>query len=272
MVNYIFISKQKKQMKFSKLLYLALISITLFFTACKKDDDSPKTYETGDVSVEFENVVGSVHVDVFGTTNYTNQMGEQFTVTKLKYYITNVELLKEDGSYYKVPESYYLIDESVTSMHKALLTDIPGGVYKGIRYMVGVDSTRNVSGAQEGALDIGNDMFWTWNSGYIFFKMEGTSTASSSGDLTFHIGGFKSSLNQAAMRTVTLSFGSSTLTVDGAREAEVHIIADLLDMFKTPTDISFATLNFVMMPGANAMKLADNYVDMFTFDHIHDGE
>jgi hypothetical protein len=272
MVNYIFISKQKKQMKFSKLLYLALISITVFFTACKKDDDSPKTYETGDVSVEFENVVGNVHVDVFGTTNYTNQMGEQFTVTKLKYYITNVELLKEDGSYYKVPESYYLIDESNDSTHNAILSDIPGGVYTGIRYMVGVDSTRNVSGAQEGALDISNDMFWSWNSGYIFFKMEGTSTASSSGDLTFHIGGYKSSLNQAAMRTVTLSFGSSTLTVDGTREAEVHIVADLLDMFKTPTDISFASLNFVMMPGTNAMKLADNYVDMFTLDHIHNGE
>ena len=74
------------------------------------------------------------------------------------------------------------------------------------------------------------------------------------------------------MRTVTLSFGSSTLTVDGTREAEVHIVADLLDMFKTPTDISFASLNFVMMPGTNAMKLADNYVDMFTLDHIHNGE
>jgi len=261
------------QIKFSRLLYLALISIILFFTACKKDDDSPKTYETGDVSVEFENVVGSVHVDVFGTTNYTNQMGEQFTVTKLKYYITNVELLKEDGSYYKVPESYYLIDESVSTAHNILLSDIPGGIYKGLRYMVGVDSAKVVSGNHSGVLDTSNQMFWNVDSGYVNLKLEGISPSSPAigNVITYHIGGYKSASNQNTLRTITLPFDASSpeIIVDGSRQAEIHIIVNLLEMFKSPTDIYFAALPNVIGPGTNSMNIANNYADMFRFDHIH---
>ena len=38
----------------------------------------------------------------------------------------------------------------------------------------------------------GADMYWTWNSGYIFFKMEGTSPAATGmgNSFMYHIGGF----------------------------------------------------------------------------------
>jgi len=37
-------------------------------------------------------------------------------------------------------------------------------------------------------------MFWTWNSGYIFFKLEGNSPVSTqpNGKIEYHIGGFQS--------------------------------------------------------------------------------
>jgi hypothetical protein len=45
----------------------------------------------------------------------------------------------------------------------------------GIRFLLGVDSARNVSGIQTGALDPARGMFWTWNSGYVMAKIEGSS-------------------------------------------------------------------------------------------------
>ncbi|WP_316930094.1 MbnP family protein, partial [Hymenobacter sp. IS2118] len=42
------------------------------------------------------------------------------------------------------------------------LKDIPVGDYQSVSFTVGVDSARNVAGAQTGALDPNNGMFWTW--------------------------------------------------------------------------------------------------------------
>ena len=52
---------------------------------------------------------------------------------------------------------------------------MPAGNYNSLSFLLGVDSMHNVSGAQTGALDPANDMFWTWNSGYVMAKMEGAS-------------------------------------------------------------------------------------------------
>ena len=37
---------------------------------------------------------------------------------------------------------------------------------------LGVDSLRNVTGVQTGALDPAMDMYWTWNTGYVMAKLE----------------------------------------------------------------------------------------------------
>jgi hypothetical protein len=61
-----------------------------------------------------------------------------------------------------------------------------------MEFMIGVDSARNNSGAQTGALDPTNGMFWSWSTGYIMAKFEGTSAQSpaAANALKFHIGGF----------------------------------------------------------------------------------
>ena len=70
------------------------------------------------------------------------------------------------------------------------LSDVPEGSYTEMSYVLGVDSTRNVSGAQAGALSTANGMFWSWSTGYIMLKAEGTSPNSGTGSFSFHLGGF----------------------------------------------------------------------------------
>src|SRR5205085_3433926 len=105
---------------------------------------------------------------------YKNTSNEIFTVTKLKYYITNVKLHREDGLVFTEEDSYHLI-KHVDSLSATAFSikNLPPGNYNGMEFLIGVDSLRNVSGVQTGALDVNNQMFWSWNSGYIFFKMEG---------------------------------------------------------------------------------------------------
>ena len=65
---------------------------------------------------------------------------------------------------------------------EVVLKNIPAGDYNQITFTIGVDSLRSTMDVSKrpGVLDPaqGHDgMYWTWNSGYIFFKMEGISPA-----------------------------------------------------------------------------------------------
>jgi len=255
-------------------LSLALATLITVFVACNDDETTPPsnngstTYNSGSVELNFENIAGSVFLDPTGATNYVNASGETFSVTNFRYYISNVIMIKEDGSKYEVPNSYFLIDANDTNSLKAELSNIPGGKYTGVEYMIGIDSARNVSGSQIGALDPVNGMFWSWNQGYIFMKLEGNSSVATNNFFEFHIGGFIGT--NSTLRTATIEFAPSVLIVDGGkREAEIHILTDVLEIFKNPTNWTIAGHSAVTMTGVNANTIATNYADMFSFDHIH---
>jgi hypothetical protein len=263
-------NKNKKMKKLLTIIaFLGLTSVA--FVSCKKDDDDngSSTPVAGDVVIDITNIAGTQNVDETGATNYTNAFGETFSVTKLKYYISNVQLLNNGNVVYTMPESYFLVDESVAASKLLTLPDVPGGSYTSVRFMLGVDSTRNVSGSQTGALDQANGMFWSWNSGYIFLKLEGTASAATSGNIMYQVGGFKQALNQNATRIIDIDFNGGSLSVNGDQEAEIHLFADILKLFNANQNIQISNVSVIHMPGADAMKFADNYADMFTFDHLH---
>ncbi len=146
---------------------------------------------------------------------------------------------------------------------------MPTGNYTGISYLIGVDSTRNVSGAQTGALAETNGMFWEWNTGYIFLKLEGTSPQSGEADhvIQYHIGGFRNSTNTNALQTVSLTFDPMTpLRVTKVGIPQVHV---MVEAAKVAKNLSFVATPAIHMPGATAISVSNSYANMFSFDHIH---
>jgi hypothetical protein len=245
-----------------KMLGLA-IATTFVIVGCDKDDDKATNSGPGTVNIEFKNRAGGSNLELNSTT-YTNAIGQNLKFTKFKYILSNFRLKKSDGTYYSVPESYYFIDEAVNNSEKINLSNIPEGNYTALDFIIGVDSARNTSGAQTGALDPSTGMFWTWNSGYIFIMMEGTSTASSSGDLMFHIGGYKAPNN--CIRSTSVNF-SSNLIVGKDKSPKLEIDVNVLEMFNAPNNIDFSVLSSTM-GGPDAVLVADNYIDMFKFNSI----
>jgi hypothetical protein len=143
----------------------------------------------GRLALTFMNEVGSrlLHQD---TATYKNSLGQAFTVTNFKYYISHIKLIDSSGKIYEHKDGCYLINVYDTNEYRILLADVPIRPYVKIEFMIGVDSIHNCSGAQSDALDPINGMFWTWNSGYVFLKLEGKSPASKSpgGIFEYHIG------------------------------------------------------------------------------------
>ncbi|MBX7241357.1 MAG: hypothetical protein K1X92_06360 [Bacteroidia bacterium] len=234
--------------------------------------------ETGDINLEVKNVVGDQSL-ILSTGVYTNAAGHQFSVNTFKYYISNIQLRKEDGSLFTYPkdESYFLINELDAASKIVSLQDIPAGDYKQLIFVLGVDSTKNYAPAAEhtGTLDPGEGMYWTWSSGHIFWKLEGSSpdiNNSGSDKFAYHIagaGGIPSALTINNVKTITIDFGTEKLSVADGSKPEVHIKADILKIFNG--DLPFSIVDYPMVTDLSKESgtLAKNAANMFSFDKIH---
>jgi hypothetical protein len=172
----------------------------------------------------------------------------------------------DNNSEVKLAETYFLIDEANASSKKISIT-IPAGSVKELRFWIGVDSARNVSGVQSGALDPANAMFWTWNSGYIFAKMEGRSLVSPAPlqAVTYHIGGFRTGQN--ALRQVSIPF-STSLSITAGSNFTIVLRADAMKWFSGVSNVSIVTEPTTMEPGTLALKIANNYAQMFSLKEV----
>lgn len=199
--------------------------------------------------------------------------GEHLSVDHLRYYLSNFRLHRVDGQWSAAAHSdadargYFLVDESEAA---SKLFDIAGfskGEYDGIEFVIGVDAARNSAGVQSGALDPARGMFWTWNTGYIFFKLEGHSPESSARSqiVEYHVGG---SREPTPARTVYLPLGAKPVKLDPKLVATVHLQVELATLFEGEPGLRIADKPTIMDPAAGT-TVADRYAAMFRVDHIH---
>lgn len=265
-----------------------LLCLTLLFAACDKQE-SPKidTTKNGQFSIEFDHIVGE---ETFGLEprTYTNAKSEKFRITELRYFISNIKLFNEDGSIYTVPqeESYFLIN-AADRHSRFTKVDVPEGNYDKIQFILGVDSLRSAMPVEKrtGVLSFnpenghdGSNMYWGWNSGYIFFKLEGYCDQISddqSGDPTgnkrfrYHIGGFGGystpTINNIKEITIDLKNAGIAQVRNGLR-SNVHLFVDLMKVFNGPNTFSIAEHPTVMF-STFSTHIADNFPTMFNHDH-----
>ena len=195
------------------------------------------------------------------TVTYTNAAGESFTVSRFRYFLSNFSLESANGAIVRLPPAYFLVDDALDTSKTIRLDNVPAGQYKGIRFLVGVDSARNTSGVQSGALAVESGMFWTWNSGYIMAQLEGHSPVISSPtqEFLFHAGGYKS--KDQVLKYVTLPF-PQPVTITKAAPPNVNLVADVEKWF-LPDTVSFKKITVIMAPGVKAKQVAGNYQHMF---------
>jgi hypothetical protein len=244
----------------NNILGISIMLVTLF-SACKKEDKATE----GDLTIKLSHAWGMSGATFALNTDLVHPMnGDTMTFTKYKYYISNFKLKKSDGTWWIHPESYFLVDLSNDLSTTLDLGSVPSGEYTELSYTIGVDSLRNVSGAQSGALSTTNNMFWSWNTGYIMIKAEGLSPQSTTGNFSFHLGGFSG--QYSVVDTKTVSFSSNTLTVSGDKTSEIHFNVNTAMTWCNSG--SCAGTNSVMMPGALAYQMAGDFHNGFIFDYI----
>lgn len=252
--------------------FTVLVSISIALSSTAQEIETQFTHFT----LSLNHVVGERPLMLENET-YVNFSGEKFSVTAFNYFISNIILVRNNGAEYIVPQddSYFLIKED-DSLSKEIEFLIPEGKYKTIKFMVGVDSLRSIAdlSRRTGALDIAGGMlegmYWTWNSGYIFVKLEGfcdqvAVDRTGQKKFRYHIGGFGGyktpSLNNIKTVAIDLPRGGM-IKAKKSKNTTVSLQVDLLKIFDGNTLISLKK-NPSIMFGNLSKAVAENYSKMF---------
>ena len=237
-------------------LRLVVLYFSLFFFAIV----SVYGQQRPNVKITFVNYINGYPLVL--DAGFTNCWKENFTIHTLKYYVSNIALQTTSQQIHQEPNSYHLLNEADSNANSWSFY-LPAGEYDSLFFLIGVDSLKNVSGAQTGALDPLNGMFWTWNSGYIMFKIEGSSPQSSvvNNKMEYHIGGF-SGVNNTLKKT-RMAFSKTAISVSDKSLTEIIIRFDIDKIWQATIPIKITDTPVCTTPGTLAAGIAANYSRAF---------
>lgn len=269
-------------MKTKTIKSVLLIAFLTILTSCSNDDNNDVIVDTetlGNAELYFDNGVAGDAFFLGGI--YTNSNNETLTINRLNYIISNVVLIDADGNEFVYPkeESYFVISEEA-DIHTVHLNDILAGNYTKVKFGIGVDEQRYLQGetAQQSFWNLAaeHNLTWTWSTGYRFINFEGTFTSPLvDGDKIFqmHQGSNSSTDNY---REVTLNL-PTTARVRENENPSIHIKTDINVLLDGETKIVLgenlneAGTGASVMGGENLIHIANNSLDMFVVDHVHNG-
>ena len=166
---------------------------------------------------------------------YQNNYADNFSINKLQFYISDLRFYSQNKEVLEYHKKYILID---IENENSLKISIPSNLmFDQVLFNIGIDEETNKTGAKGGDLDPIHGMYWTWNSGYINFKLEGLYNHNN--EFLFHIGGFMKPYN--------------TL-----QKVEINIEKEHNNKIVLNFDKYFNSLDFnldkILSPGKNAVK------------------
>jgi hypothetical protein len=252
------------------LLYLSLI-ILFLNVGCKKTVEPPEPEpEKGTVYMHLHTFVGINEVDLYNIV-YTDENDRKISVSISQLYMSNIQLVKADGSLVSIPDTIIL---KVQDQETYAIGNVPAGNYKSIRFNVGLDPTSNAKTPTSSDSDeLNHSEMWFGSSaqpeGYVFFNIQGKidTTSDASGTIAqmqpfvYKIG------TNANLKQVTMP--DQTYTVSPNQAQYIHLYYDVSKLFNgiqlnQQSNLSVATA--ADNSGTLAEKIRNNIPSMFTYE------
>ena len=267
-----------------KKVLLSALVLGLGLISCKKETTEPEVEESAKVKIMLEHQFNGEPLDF--ETDYINANGDTIILSELKYFLSNLVLMDNDGNEQAVEESYYLVELGAdNNINNIEINGLKEGSYTSFKLGLGVDSVANHSTADaKGDLDPNgaDQMIWSWSTGYKFVRCEGDfKGADSTGSFVFHIGkdeNYKTFHFGAASHTGhevrQTSDGNLAISLENDKTTEIHLVVDLAEFFVSPNQIDIQEVN--KAHGDNASVLMDiiyeseedGHYGLFELQHI----
>ncbi|MDY8135081.1 MbnP family protein [Aquimarina sp. 2201CG5-10] len=252
-----------------KILIIALTLVTVL--SCKSDDDNNGA-KVGSLNLDFTNIIDNNPIEL-SRGAYTNGSSETYTISELKYIISNIVLVKANGEEFKYPvaDSYFLINEEVSTSKEVGLTDITSGEYTKIKFGFGVDQSNYPLNGVNNFIPTAEEsgMLWSWSAGYKFLKFEGTysmvGVPNTNTPFLLHVGSHGTTLDNYKEITLDLP---NTLSISANNTANITIKADVAKIFDSTNSHSLQDKSDIQVDPVNAPLIAENVSTMFSITNV----
>lgn len=223
-----------------------------FLASCHKD----KKDDHASFTVQVEYSVDGMPLQL-DTVKYPHPVGYNFGVSSLRYFISNLEIVKSDGSRYKFTDAHYM-EVGAVGKNEFTLTNLPVGDYKGVYFMVGLDSNSNKTDGLPNTADNIN-MAWpdVMGGGYHFMKLEGLYQDSSG------LHGYAMHMGKTG-NAVLVQLPSRTFSIVANANNKLTLKMNIAEWFKNPYLYDFnKDGNYSMGDSLATLKLKNNGADIF---------
>ncbi|EDP97244.1 MbnP family protein [Kordia algicida OT-1] len=248
-----------------KITYIFTIVLSILTSSCNDDSNA---VETSAVEITFDNRISANQDLNLGTTAFINQNNESIVTNELKYIISNIRFIQDNGTIFEYPkeESYFVINEADPSSLTLNLTGIPVGNYTQIGFGIGVDQSKypldgGVMNFIPKAEEAG--MLWNWAAGYKFIKFEGTFTPQGGTESPFviHVGSHGQTLDNYKFITLPLE---NTLNIATGNTATVNVQTLVQNIIDATNQIKLEDTSDIQVDPVNAPRVATNLESSFS--------
>ncbi len=262
-------------------LILILIFSILVFCSCKKHKPEPIT-GTGKLILKFTHFVDGQPLQK-DSMKYVNAAGNHYSVSEIKYFVSEINLHKSDGSTKTINEwkEIHYIDEDIPDTKIWNIYDnITVGNYDSITFVFGIRSEKNKSFMFVNPPEV--NMMWPdiLGGGYHLLMINGfwKNSSNQNAPFNFHMGIgqiYKNNIinTDSIIAYVDNSFKvnlpASSFTINKDETKEIQIIMNIESWFKTPHIYDHNFWGGAIMQKQPAMQMAkENGWDVFSIGYI----
>lgn len=256
-------------MKHKLLIYLAFISI---LTACSSNDDVPA--ETVSINFTFSHAWQDTEVTSadFNDIKFTNENGQQISIERLRYLVSNVTLTHESGVVTTL-SGYNLVD--VTNGENLSFTtasSILPGNYSNVTFRFGFKDEDNTDGVYQDLNTANFNVPEMLGGGYHYMQFDGKYLDTNNTEAPFNYHAIRAvdrtDPNNLVFQDTSFEVSLGAVTIQSATTVNVEM--DIYQWFSNPNLWDLNVLNTVLMPNFNAQLMisANGAANVFSLKSV----
>lgn len=235
--------------------YFKGVLLLIFVVSCTKNK-----VETSSVlmHINFSHNWGGTSIanSDLNTIKFTNENGEQLSIERLRYLISNITLINADGEKTLIKERHLVNLSEERGLELISDLEVPKGTYK-LSFVFGLTDADNVDGAYQDLNSVSFNVPTMLGGGYHFMQFDGkfNGTNSQVHNFNFHAIRAVDSADPLNLVFQDTSFEVNLGDVVIKESGTVEVKMDVSEWFKTPNLWNLNTLNSMLMPNFNAQVL-----------------
>ncbi|MDL5051475.1 hypothetical protein QQ054_36325 [Oscillatoria amoena NRMC-F 0135] len=220
----------------------------------KKNDTPASTVPNPDIRINIIYVIDKLPLEM-DTVKYTNAAGNNYSVSRLEYYLSGFSFMDASGKWWDAGNEFY-VNAKTSNTNSFSLRGLPLNNYSRVKFFIGISTDKNKTNALAPTPENIN-MVWPdmMGGGYHFLKLEGyfKDTAAKKQGFAMHLGNSKNLVTVETPIAYNHN-GNDTLNLQ----------MNINEWFATPNTYNFNIQgNYTMGVDSLMTKLKQNGADVF---------